>query len=102
LTHSEIAASSNNVVNTLIAIPYQANVLVEKTTENINVVNVSTDDLVINYIYWFYVNKLIFFAFVDNCYMQGDFLSMLILFLWLNYAYIYKFRFLEFLNTLEV
>jgi len=35
-------------------IPHQSNVLVEEMTENINFVNVSTDDLVINFIYWFY------------------------------------------------
>ncbi|KAL4108187.1 hypothetical protein QTP88_018428 [Uroleucon formosanum] len=44
LIHSEIT-SSNSLVNTLIPTPHQSNVLVEKMTENINLVNVSTDDL---------------------------------------------------------
>ncbi|XP_022166620.1 uncharacterized protein LOC111031120 isoform X2 [Myzus persicae] len=47
LIHSEIT-SSNNLVNTLMTIPYQANVPMEKTTENIDLVNMSTDNLVEN------------------------------------------------------
>ncbi|XP_016658834.1 uncharacterized protein LOC100167121 isoform X3 [Acyrthosiphon pisum] len=47
LIHSEIT-SSNNLVNTLMTIPHQSNVLEEKMTENINLVNVSTDDLIFN------------------------------------------------------
>lgn len=48
LIHSEITTSSNNLVNTLITIPYQANTIVENMIENINLVNVSTDNLVLN------------------------------------------------------
>ncbi|XP_060874487.1 uncharacterized protein LOC132948155 [Metopolophium dirhodum] len=47
LIHSEIT-SSNNLANTLMTIPHQSNALVEKMTENINFVNVSTNDLVFN------------------------------------------------------
>lgn len=50
LIHSEIT-TSNNLLNTLIPIPYQANVLLKKMPENLNLGNVLTDDLVINYIY---------------------------------------------------
>jgi len=50
--HSEIT-TSNNLINTLITIPYQENVLEKKMPEKIDLVNVLTDDLVNNYIYYF-------------------------------------------------
>lgn len=50
LIHSEIT-KLNNLLNTLIPIPYQANVLLKKMSENFNLGNVLTDNLVINYIY---------------------------------------------------
>ncbi|XP_060835182.1 uncharacterized protein LOC132918106 [Rhopalosiphum padi] len=42
--HSEIT-TSNNLINTLITIPYQENVLEKKMPEKIDLVNVLTDDL---------------------------------------------------------
>jgi hypothetical protein len=50
--HSEIT-TSNNLINTLITIPYQENVLEKKMPKKIDLVNVLTDDLVNNYIYYF-------------------------------------------------
>ncbi|KAE9524827.1 hypothetical protein AGLY_014877 [Aphis glycines] len=44
LIHSEIT-TSNNLLNTLILIPYQANVLLKKMPENLNLENVLIDDL---------------------------------------------------------
>ncbi|CAH1723507.1 unnamed protein product [Aphis gossypii] len=44
LIHSEIT-TSNNLLNTLIPIPYQANVLLKKIPENLNLGNVLIDDL---------------------------------------------------------
>jgi len=50
LIHSEIT-TSNNLLNTLVPIPYQANALLKKMPENFDLGKVLTDDLVINYVY---------------------------------------------------